>query len=336
MKNQDFAKPNYASWHITADQFPSSERLGDKIRFLSRYGSLAPSVHNTQPWTIEYEEDRMFLAPDSNVALHQADPEGIWQYFSLGAYAENVCQAAEAYGLEAEVVFDSEKLQIRFREGESQNLGLLDAITKRSSVKRPYSMVPLDVEFERRLSELKVEAGVSLIVANQGSSLFDSCVEVHMRAMQITVKNSGFVRELSRWMRANNTRSETGMPGFVVGLPLLPSLILPKVLKVVPGAFAKAENMEQQLIKSSSGLVVVTAENTNPQTMINVGIYTERLWLDIIRAGMVGHPMTAALHNADSSSELAKVLGTQNRPVFLMRIGSVENAQVLHTPRKRV
>jgi hypothetical protein len=41
-----------AAWEVQESDFPSSGTLSDQLKFLLRYGVLAPSGPNTQPWKL--------------------------------------------------------------------------------------------------------------------------------------------------------------------------------------------------------------------------------------------------------------------------------------------
>ena len=43
-------KESLAVWNIKPERFPKKGTWKNKLKFLVRYGILAPSGHNSQPW----------------------------------------------------------------------------------------------------------------------------------------------------------------------------------------------------------------------------------------------------------------------------------------------
>jgi hypothetical protein len=78
--------------------------LDDRLARLLGLGALAPSSHNTQPWTVRATGPRAFsLAIDPGRWLPEVDPAGRELVLSAGCFLENVAQGAAAEGQEAEV-----------------------------------------------------------------------------------------------------------------------------------------------------------------------------------------------------------------------------------------
>ncbi|MFC7136860.1 nitroreductase family protein [Halobaculum litoreum] len=44
-------------WRVDADGFPAGGTVAEQARFLLRYAVLAPSSHNTQPWSFAVDDD---------------------------------------------------------------------------------------------------------------------------------------------------------------------------------------------------------------------------------------------------------------------------------------
>src|SRR6478735_7290228 len=96
-------KANYKAWEIDEKNYPKDASLASQIQFISRYGNLAPSTHNTQPWVSTAEGDSLEIEPDLNRHLPAADPTGRNLFVSLGAYSFNVLVAAAHFGFQTEL-----------------------------------------------------------------------------------------------------------------------------------------------------------------------------------------------------------------------------------------
>ena len=75
----------------------------DGYRIL-HYASLAPSGHNAQPWLVKIiDTDEWIIGSNSNRWLPVVDPENRESLLSIGAFVENLFQAASALGYRAEI-----------------------------------------------------------------------------------------------------------------------------------------------------------------------------------------------------------------------------------------
>ncbi len=62
-------------WQVKEDDFPAHGTTTEKLKFLLNYGVLAPSGHNTQPWSFKIVNDAIELYADRTRALPIADPD---------------------------------------------------------------------------------------------------------------------------------------------------------------------------------------------------------------------------------------------------------------------
>ena len=83
----------------------------DVLRFAVEQAVLAPSSHNSQPWTFRVDEDSVDLFADPSRKLSAADPEGRELVISCGAALVNLELALAHKGRKADVAFlpDSEE-----------------------------------------------------------------------------------------------------------------------------------------------------------------------------------------------------------------------------------
>jgi hypothetical protein len=88
---------------ITAEN-TDNEDLKEKITKIINYGSLAPSTHNAQMWRVKIiAEDKIQVLLDPHHILPQVDPQNRESLISLGAFIENMVEAAPYFGLQPEV-----------------------------------------------------------------------------------------------------------------------------------------------------------------------------------------------------------------------------------------
>lgn len=69
-----------------------------QMKEIIRYATLAPSGHNTQCWRFRIEDHSIAILPDLSRRTPVVDPDDHHLFVSLGCAAENLVQAARAFG----------------------------------------------------------------------------------------------------------------------------------------------------------------------------------------------------------------------------------------------
>lgn len=78
---------------------PTSRPSTENADFLLRHAILAPSSHNTQPWSFDVHDNRLEVHADLTRWLRVADADRRELHVSLGCAIENLVLAAEYVGL---------------------------------------------------------------------------------------------------------------------------------------------------------------------------------------------------------------------------------------------
>lgn len=327
-------KDNYAAWSLNEKDFPDKGLIEDKIRFLMGYGILAPSTHNTQPWLFSVENNYLAITPDSSRLLKVGDPDSWGLFISIGACAENIVQAAEAFGLSTTVGSQENGLVVSFEKEKLKitDKGTLETIKGRCSDKLEYLSKKIPPTIIERLKSLSV-SDIKIDIITDPTTL-SKITENHIVAAKTVASDPNFAIELSNWLRLNNTNAYDGMPGFVIGNSNAKSRIGKFLLKKKPMLLQKLVKKDRQLFKSSAGVAIFSVKGSelSKTDMFESGRLIEKFWLELTKSDLVAHPMYASIQDLASRRQLAKILGTKHTPVFLMRIGYSKNKQ-LHTPR---
>src|SRR3989344_196954 len=98
-------KENYKAWQIDIKDFYNLKETNDKLRFLIRFGILAPSSHNAQPWNFSVDDEEIDILLDMERTLLIGDADNRQSCISLGCAVANVITAADYYGYDAEVIY---------------------------------------------------------------------------------------------------------------------------------------------------------------------------------------------------------------------------------------
>jgi Nitroreductase family len=80
-----------------------AELTGDDERALLKAATSAPSLHNSQPWSFDFHDDRLRIYADPSRQLTRADPSGRSVLISCGAALFNLRVAAEHLGFHPRV-----------------------------------------------------------------------------------------------------------------------------------------------------------------------------------------------------------------------------------------
>jgi nitroreductase len=157
--------------------FPTWGSMEDRAAFLVRYAVLAPSSHNSQPWSFSLERDTIAILPDLRRWRPEADPDQREVYLSLGCAVENLLIAAEHFGFGHEVVYPAEA----DRHGPAARVTLLAegtpstcrpeelflAITRRATSRRRYGRGPVAEDTLQQLRECSVDDGLGLLLSGE-------------------------------------------------------------------------------------------------------------------------------------------------------------------------
>src|SRR5262245_65824001 len=76
--------------------------ISPELHGILHYASLAPSGHNTQPWSVRLGNREMWIGTNPARWLPKVDPTNREVTLSLGAFVENLITAAPAYGYRAD------------------------------------------------------------------------------------------------------------------------------------------------------------------------------------------------------------------------------------------
>ena len=331
-------QPNYQAWLIDPKDFPKHGTIEDKIRFLTGYGVLAPSTHNTQPWLFTVNGNALTIMPDLDLRLKEADPTSRNLYISLGACLYNIEVAAAYFGFntESEIVSDKKKvsIQVQFHRAHRRNTKLaylFPAIPKRYSEKRILLPVSLSASDWSALEPYD-SSGVSVAFLKDKLAIQQLAADVFQAAASYKT-NPLFGRELASWVRSNKTKRFDGMTGRTSGLTEGKAMVgkflmsnFPKTMKL----FAK-KYYKQTITSSALGLIAT--DDDTPEAWILTGKAYEQIALRGVLRNVSLTPM-AAMIETDYRQKLRKYFeGVEIYPQMFFRLVKIDK-EAVHTPRR--
>ncbi len=306
----------------TADLPPAQTR-----RELARYATLAANSHNTQPWTFAIADDRIEIRPDFTRATPAVDPDHHHLFASLGCAAQNIVEAAPAFGLEAvpeATTQDGEtRVALALESGPTRRSPEFEAIPQRQCTRSEYDGTPLSASELRQLQAAAQTPGGDAIMFNAEQPISD-VAEFVATGSDAQVRNPEFVAELKEWIRfstAEALEKRDGLFAACSGNPTMPSTLGRFVFDFVFTENAEREKYMKQ-VKSSSAVFVFTAKQNDQAHWIEVGRAYQRFALVATVLGLKHAFVNQPVEVPEVRAQFASYLGIgERRPDLIVRVG---------------
>ena len=310
------------------------------IKQVLYYGTIAPSSHNTQPWSFKVINSTVEVYVDDKRTLKYSDPRKWETYLSLGACLTNLLEAAKAYdALEKVNIFpevSNRKLiaQIILKKGsKSVNFNLLRAIKQRQTNRSNYLSKSVSVDLLKKWQKMATSDMVSAIIVGDRTKIKE-IAQLQYDATMKAFSDKKFREELSLWVRNNLTRAHDGMPGYVTNIPLLLSFLGSWMIKNIN--IGKMQGgVEKKWILSSPTILILTIKKNNPENLLKAGQVFEQIAIDVTANSLVYPPLCAIIETPEVSKKLKSLLNTDETPVMLIRIG-YSNKRYKFAPKRKV
>jgi nitroreductase len=297
-----------------------------ELRRLERWFYRAPSAHNTQPWLLTYERDRIVLGFDPGRHLAAGDPTRRDLLLGLGAFVETVLITCAA-----------EDIPVRFAPSED-NVG--EFVLSDRAYETPFALDDIN---RRRTSRLRYEPGRVpadvLAAARRHLGPAERLHELEARevwplfaiADRHMYESEATIRELRRWLRLSKRHPEYHRDGLtyecldlsVVEARALALLLRPAVYRLVT-----TTRLHRALTAASKRLLdvdgsVLVLERDSPSEILDSGRSLMRVWLELSAAGFYTHPLSQIIDHAVTERELTHILGLseQQRVLSIFRVG---------------
>lgn len=327
-------KSNYKAWDVQADTFSEDWTDEQKLIFFARYAILAPSGHNTQPWELKLHNDKLLISINKSHHL-SIDGSGLLSvepYISIGTFLEVFNLAALGFGYKAIInTSPSAAIVATISIGgrASARPELLRAIVTRRSNRNAYEETPLSPSELETISRCELP-GIKATIVSKRTDI-DFVAEQTEIAVESTMSNPLYRKELSDWVRTNHTRKYDGMPGFTHGFGNLQSLVSKTAVRHAPDQGPGARK-SKKLAEKSGALIIVRCTDDNKNSFINAG----RLYSQIcVLANSIGYATSglgASVLDGSTRELVKKHFDIKDRPVYIIRVGKATSV-ALHSPR---
>ncbi len=320
------ADPRLDPWLIDESEFYEIDSHHDQMLFLIRYAALAPSSHNSQPWSFRVTRDGVEVFADYSRHIAIADPLDRELLMSVGAAITNFRVAAAHFGFESTVMYQDRPEEslpvalIAVRETCAPPAALrrlFPAITQRRTDRGA---------FEPREIETTALSQVNEFIASHSSFVHylvpqdrDRAADLVERADRVLLKSEGFRGELAEWVRAVATKAGDGICADGFGIPNPLAAVTPWFLRRFDVSAIQAKH-DRDLVEHAAALLVITAEDDRV-SLIRAGETLESLLLLLTRLNLHYSFVNAPVEVATLRSELWATIRSPHPPQLLLRIG---------------
>jgi nitroreductase len=283
----------------------------------------SPSVHNTQPWSLELQGRSATLRQRRDVELSQHDPSGRDLRISCGAALVNLELAVRSTGTAAHVALGGDDLdvvgtvvangQLWPTPVERQRFG---AIVRRMSYRRPFEDHPL-AHITREALEGAARETTLPVRWITGPREALALARLLVYAGRVYQNDVPYQRELAMWL-SHEPDSDSSSPRFpraALGSEGVGAMGLASGGTRIPDEGVLADRIEQESV------LVIGTPDDGPDDHLRAGDSMQRTWLEATRLGLVASVMTQPLHLSEVRRELAEALGLPGVPQALMRFG---------------
>ncbi|MGH8308965.1 MAG: Acg family FMN-binding oxidoreductase [Steroidobacteraceae bacterium] len=294
----------------------------DVVELCIGQATLAPSIHNTQPWLFRVSEEHIELIADRTRGLAVMDPFDRELTISCGAALFNLRVAAALAGHDAFVellpVRDDPDVLARviFATGtgrtfrEAHELGA--ALTRRRTYRKRF--VPQTID-RAQIDVLRAAAEIegAHLQALDTEALRHGAGELVAAGDAILWEDPRWRRELAAWMYPRRRGDGLSVPGFAV--PAAQLLI--RSFDMGEGLAAR----DADVVHGSPLLVVLGTDGDEPADWLRAGQALERLLLRACADGLQASYLNQPIQVPKLRQRVQSLVAAVGKPQLLLRLG---------------
>lgn len=335
------------AWSISHLDYPIAGPTRAQLAYLVRYGVLAPSSHNTQPWLFGIADDQIDLYLDRQRFLDAIDPHGRQLVMSCGAALLNLRIAARRFGREDVVepwtghrhegrhlAPGAPLLLARIGLGRSivplpQDVQLFDAIPLRHTNRQPFALRPVSYRIAEDLASVVAHEGAWMVRLEPAAKR--KAADLVAIADEVQYRDKRFRRELSSWLATGFSRRRDGVPTEAKNeSALMSSPMLVRACDMSKSVAAR----ERALATAAPLLVVIGTDGDRIDDWMRAGQAVQRVLLAARTYGLSASFLSQVVEVAEVRPRLAELTGRGGYPQVILRLGYGPNARP--TPRREL
>ncbi|MBQ0924936.1 Acg family FMN-binding oxidoreductase [Saccharopolyspora endophytica] len=288
---------------------------------IARAVNRAPSVHNTQPWSLSMRDRVVELHEQHDAAPSRHDPQGRDRVISCGAALTNLVLAVRNLGWRAELAFGGDVGPLVSVTGSSRlpptdaELRRYEAIAHRASHRRPFDPHPISEADERAL--LNAANSVPSVRAQwiSGSEEALHVARLLTYAARVQHADASYQRELASWIVQHNESERRGVPSEALGAQGLGAVGLVSGATHLPDETWLAARVEAESV------LVLSTPDDGVRAQLNAGAGLESAWLEGTHRALGASVMTQCLQLSEIREGLAQRGHGADAVQALMRFG---------------
>ena len=310
-------------------------QLPTDARQILHLAALAPSGHNTQPWTVRLLGPyHWVIGNDPRGWLPVVDPTQRETLLSLGAFVQNLEYAAAHFGyrcrweLRATTRQAADVLEVELTRHPAAAYADVDALLGRRTLQTDFSNVAIRA----------ADIGLLTDADTTHCHFFppDSAPGRYLTATTLAANRQQFAhdpaqRELAhwvRWSRADVQRHRDGLSAAGMGINGLAGWAVrhfydsASVLKPDFRQRGLANTADQ--VGTHGGWLVITSPDESVAALLDAGRRLERCWLKARGLNVAVHPMSQLLEETPGTAGAGRRLGLAAPVQFVLRLGYVD------------
>jgi len=307
---------------------PVGSLTGEQVRMVLTAATMAPSLHNSQPWLFVCTPQTIELHADLDRALPAADPDHRGVLLACGAALLNLRLAIRNLGVDADVRVLPDHAQPTLiavaRPGgpsriTAEDRQLSGAIPRRHTDRRPFLDVPVPeaVRNQLRRAARVEQAWMAIVPSAQQSRLRGLLAEAH-RTQQT---DPLFMAEWSTWT-GRKADSPDGVPASSAGP--LPEQQDIWVMRDFSGGRA-GDRLPGKDFEAEPLLAVIGSFRDVPRAQVQSGQAMQRMLLTATLSGLAASFLSQVVEVPDTRGQLRELIGGGLWPQTVLRLG-------YHTP----
>lgn len=301
------------------------QEQSERLLHAAAKASLAPSIHNSQPWRFRIDTNSLELRADGHRRLHVLDPTARQLMISCGCALFNarVALAAERRDVVVE----------RFPEPDDPDLVARLTLTGKSAPWTPLVRLEPAIErrhsnrrdfFERQVPE-EVQWELSNAAALEDTVLLPISTDQDRATTARLVQDAdaaenddpAYLAELREWTTDIASRRDgVSSRSFPTDAEQRGDIPIRHFGVKVPGHLPAVSDSDADLCL----MILGTTEDT-PYAWLRAGEALERLWLEATRLDYVASVLSQATEVRRTRQQLTEELGLSCHPQLLIRVG---------------
>lgn len=307
-----------------------------QMRHVVEAASLAPSIHNTQPWSFVSQHSRLQLRADRSRRLTVLDPDGRQLYLSCGTALQTALVAARALSLDASVELlpdrdDPDQLAVltlgQGAPASEDEVELATAILRRHTYRGTFRDESLPGALLERLRLDAHEHGVAVRAVDREDELV-ALAALLDRADRLEERDEAYRSELRRWVHTEVDRLD-GIPAdHVVSAP-------GSSLRQRDFTCAHPAGGDGSTPRADHPTVIVLGtDDDTPMSWLKAGQALGAILLRAAAYDVQAQPLGQVTDMLGSRRRLRHFLGVVTTPQLVLRMG--HGTHVPATPRRSV